>query len=91
MTAAVEYALDIDVIDAASIRNPVMANSLETMTTTIHASICRSSTNAMKAEQTRILSASGSIKIPKFVMSLRERIAAWRERRKPSLMSGEQA
>ncbi|WP_067064883.1 efflux RND transporter permease subunit [Roseateles chitosanitabidus] len=26
-----------------------------------------------------------------FVMSLRERIAAWRERRKPSLMSGEQA
>ena len=43
------------------------------MMTTIHAGIQFSPTNAMNAEQTRILSASGSIRMPKFVISLRRR------------------
>jgi hypothetical protein len=34
---------------------------------------CVLSTNAMNAEQVKILSASGSIKIPKFVINFRER------------------
>src|ERR1017187_1724980 len=67
--------------DAASRRSPVMASSRPTMMTTIHAPTftgafgfrCVLSTNATNAEQVMILSASGSIRMPKLVMSLRER------------------
>ena len=57
-------------LDAASRRKPVIASSRATMTTTIHAATftgaagfkCVLSTNAMKAEHVRILSASGPSK-----------------------------
>src|SRR5665213_1408405 len=67
--------------DAASSRRPVIASSRATMTMTIHEATftgapgwrCVLSTKAMNAEQVMILSASGSISTPKFVMSLRSR------------------
>src|ERR1035438_7942078 len=67
--------------DTASRRRPVMASSRATMMTTIQAPTftgasgfrCVLSTKATNAEQVMILSASGSIKMPKLVMSLRAR------------------
>ena len=56
--------------DAASSRSPVMDNSRATINTAIHGAIQPSPTNAMKAEQVRILSASGSINLPKLVIKL---------------------
>src|SRR2546426_2854488 len=66
--------------EAASSRRPVIANSRATISTTIQAGIQFSPTKAIKAEQTIILSASGSIRIPKFVISLLRR-AIWPSRK----------
>ena len=60
-------------LEAASRRSPVIASSRPTITATIQASICLSSMKAMKAEQVRILSAKGSISVPKAVINLRSR------------------
>ena len=57
-----------------------MANSRATMMTTIHAGIHFNPTNAMNAEQTMILSARGSMRIPKLVTSLWRR-AIWPSRK----------
>src|SRR5436309_5842828 len=66
--------------EAASSRRTVIASSRATISTTSQAGIQFSPTKAMKAEQTIILSASGSIRIPKFVMSLLRR-AIWPSRK----------
>ena len=50
-----------------------MASSRVTMMTTIQAGTVPRPTNAMNAEQVRILSASGSMSVPKLVMSLSRR------------------
>src|ERR1017187_9785549 len=60
-------------LETANSRNPVMASARATTTTTIHAGIQFSPTKAMKAEQSMILSASGSMRTPKLVMSFRRR------------------
>ena len=65
---------------AASNRSPVIANSLATIITTIQAGIKFKPTNAMNAEQTIILSANGSIRIPKFVTNFWRR-AIWPSRK----------
>jgi hypothetical protein len=51
----------------------VIASSRATTITTIHARIQSNSMKAMNAEQTMILSASGSIRMPKLVINFRRR------------------
>ena len=55
-------------LDAATERRPVIMNSLATMIATIQAGIRPLPTKAIKAEQTRILSANGSTSFPKLVI-----------------------
>ena len=55
---------------AATKRKPLIINSLEIMAMTIHAGIRFNSTRQIKAEQTRSLSARGSINFPKSVTRL---------------------
>src|SRR5258706_392518 len=73
--------------EAARRRSPVIANSRATMITTIQAGIQFSPTKAMNAEQTMILSAKGSMRMPKLVIKFRRR-AIWPSRK--SLMLARQ-
>ena len=54
----------------ATRRKPLMMNSRAMMMMTIHAGSCLSCTMQIRAEQTRSLSARGSMNLPKFVTRL---------------------
>ncbi len=67
-----EAAMTVPSADA-TIRRPLTMNSREMMTNAIHAGSTSSSTSASSAAVTSSLSASGSMNLPKVVISLRER------------------
>ena len=67
--ATIEVTIDIPLCSIA-ILNPVTKKSLKIITPTIQNSIMSNNANEINADETRILSASGSKNLPSLVISL---------------------